>query len=166
MGKHRNLIVVASLAVALCATGIRAEVSAELDVEGNYLQMIVTSNASVKKLKLWTVQRERPGIIPLNPDGDLTGDLWPAIIENPLNLNHPWVLWSRFNGTDYDLVWSQWLGSGAWNEIDWLESSPGVVGDDLDPSLALDGEGRPYTVWWRDESGVGRVYLSIFLSTR
>ena len=47
-----------------------------------------------------------------------------------------------------------------------------VVSDDLarwtmlDPALTLDLSGRPYVAWWRDEQGIGRVYLSLFLDTR
>ena len=31
--------------------------------------------------------------------------------------------------------------------------------------VTFDESGRPYFVWWRDENGQGRVYLSIFLVT-
>ena len=166
MDKHRSLIIPgAVLVAALCTTGVQAEVYAKIDSEGNYLQTVVTSQGSAKKPRLWTVQRERTNRVPLNPKGDLNGDLWPAIVEDSLNGNYPWVVWSRFNGTDYDLAWSRWQGN-AWREIDWVEEAPGVLGDDLDVSLTLDSEGRPYVAWWRDESGVGRVYLSIFLVTR
>jgi len=166
MGIRRRFVSTA-LGLALCtaggAEGVRAEVSAEVDALGSYLRMVVLSNASVKNPKIWSSHHQRAQYVPLNAAGDLNGDLFPAIVENPLQGNHPWVVWSRFDGSDYSLAWSRW--SGAWEPILWVGSAAGA-GDDLDPALTLDPLGRPYVAWWRDEQGVGRVYLSVFLDTR
>lgn len=165
----KRKLVSTALGVALWAAGgtqsARAEVSAEVDALGNYLRTVVLSNASVNNPKIWSSHRQRAQYVPLNPGGDLNGDLFPAIVENPLQYNRPWVVWSRFDGGDYALAWSRW--SGAWEPIRWVGTA-GVAagGDDLDPALTLDLLGRPYVVWWRDEQGVGRVYLSVFLDTR
>ena len=40
------------------------------------------------------------------------------------------------------------------------------AGDDLNPSLAVDANGRPYLAWWNGENGTGTVYMSIFLHSR
>jgi hypothetical protein len=166
MDKRRSVVVaVALLAVLGCAFGARAEVSAELDSQGNYVGMYILSNSSVKNLKIWTAKRGVTNYVPLNPDGDPNGDLWPYHVENPLEYNHPMVVWSRFNGVDYDLAWSRWRFD-AWSPISWLESAPYELGDDLDPHLIIDeADGRPYVAWWRDDGGVGRIYLSLFLDT-
>ena len=37
---------------------------------------------------------------------------------------------------------------------------------DLDPVLAFDDSGRAHVGWWRENSGRGRVFLSLFLTTR
>ncbi len=164
MNKRPSIAAVASLAVGLAALGtVRAEVSAETDLFGNYLRTTVYSNASTKNVRVWTVLRFRRLVHPLNTQGDLLRDSWPTIAENPADHRWPWVIWSRFNGSDHDLVWSRWLGNG-WSRIGWVESQP-APGDDLDPSLSFDVNGRPHMVWWRNEGGIGRVYLSRFQGT-
>ncbi|HJQ99313.1 MAG TPA: sialidase family protein, partial [Candidatus Polarisedimenticolaceae bacterium] len=100
-----------------------------------------------------------------NPTGDFTGDLWPNIAESPLQAHWPWVTWSKFNGADYDLVWSRWTGRG-WTPVVTVEGSPGTD-DALDSSIAFDQVGRPYLVWVsKPRNGVSRVNVSMFLSTR
>jgi hypothetical protein len=161
---RRVTVAVLVIAALGFATEVLAEVSAEVDAFGNYVRTVVLSNASVKNIKIWSVSRARPQMFPLNPSGDLNGDLWPTIAENPYNLRHPWVLWSRFNGVDYDLVWSRWF-HGGWSPIEWVQSSSGS-GDDIDPSVAFSSEGRPHGSWWRLDENAGSVYYSMFLSTQ
>jgi hypothetical protein len=157
---------VALLAAAGFGAAARAEVAAEVDLAGNYVRTTVLASASAKKPRIWSVQRSSGLARPLNPGGDQSGDLWPAIAENPQDSNHPWVVWSRGTGAGYDLAWSRWL-PGGWTDPDWVEEAANAsAGDDLDPRLAVNSEGRPYLVWWRDEGGEGRVYLSMFLFSR
>jgi hypothetical protein len=154
------------LAAAGFGAEARAEVSAETDFAGNYVRTTVLAVASAKNPRIWSVHRLRGPAHPLNPSGDQSGDLGPTIAENPRDDNHPWVVWSRGTGAGYDLAWSRWLPSG-WTDPDWVEeAAEASAGDDLDPRLALDSQGRPYLVWWRDEGGTGHVYLSIFLVSR
>jgi hypothetical protein len=167
MRTHRNLLAAIAL---LAATGyafeVRAEVAAETDVSGNYLRTAIVAGASTKRLKIWSVTRLRPLSYALNPGGDVNGDLWPLVAENPHDANRPWVVWSRYTGAGYDLAWARWLQTG-WTRPAWVEE-PGEAahGDDLDPRVAFASTGRPYLVWWRNEGGIGRVYLSIFLESR
>jgi hypothetical protein len=167
MRTHRSFVAaVVFLATAGYAFEARAEVVAETDVTGNYFRTEVLVGASAKKPKIWSVQRPRALSYPLNPEGDLNGDLWPVIAENPHEANHPWVVWSRNTRTGYDLAWARWLPTG-WTRPAWVEDPvEASVGDDVDPRVAFGSEGRPYLVWWRNEGGVGRVYLSIFLVSR
>lgn len=151
------IVVVAALSMA------HAEVSAELDSAGNYLRTVIIANASTRNVKVWAVGRSRADAVPLNPYGDANGDLWPVIEENPMNGRLPWVVWSRFNGRGFDLAWSN-FSKRAWSPLSWVESAS-TAGDDLDPDVSFDVDGRPHLAWWRNENGVGRVYLSLFLVT-
>ena len=155
------LLLAASLGVPVA----RAEVAAETDAFGRYVRTVVVTQASVRQHRIWkTVRRNLWGFQVLNPGGDRTGDQYPAIAENPINRRHPWAVWSRFNGDDYDLVWSRWK-PGGWSLIEQVGNDL-VMGDDLAPSLAFNTGGRPFLAWWRDEGGTGSVYVSVFLVTR
>lgn len=165
MVKQASIAAAAALAATLLGPSpARAEVSVETDPTGNYLRTVVYAYTSPRQVRVWAVQRFRPLAFPLNRHGDLSRDSWPTVVENPAAGRWPWVFWSRFNGADYDLVFSRWLGTG-WSEISWVEPAPGV-GDDLDPSAAFDGGGTPYLAWWRDERGRGSVYLTWFTAGR
>ena len=128
----------AALVLAALGSEVRAEVAAEVDAFGKYLRTVVVSSASAKNMKIWAPQRPRVwGRFPLNGSGDLNGDLWPVIVENPVEGNHPWVLWSRFSAADFDMAWSRW-SNGAWTAVAWLDPGGPTPGDDLDPHVALD----------------------------
>ncbi len=165
MFTRRSLVAATALLLAaVLALESRAEVAAETDAYGNYVRTIVLTQASIRQVRVWKVVRRRMwGLHPLNPDGDRTGDQFPAIAENPVDSNQPWVVWSRFNGYDYDLAWSRWT-KGGWTPIQYVSPVP-EPGDDLAPQVVFDGTGRPYLAWWREEGGTGRVYLSFFLVT-
>jgi hypothetical protein len=142
----------------------RAEVCAEVDPQGRFVRMMILSRASVDDVAIWTVTRQVPGQVPLNPLGDFNRDLWPVFVQDPNDGYRPWVVWSRFNGSAYDLAWSRWDDHG-WQDIAWLQDRP-TVGNDVDPELDLDEDGRPYVSWWTDEGGLGKVYFSLYLDTR
>lgn len=148
----------------LAAVPARAEVSAETDGAGSYMRMAVFINASVKNVRIWSAAHARTGYWPLNPAGDLSGDLFPYVAENPVNQRWPWVVWSHFNGADFDLAFSQWTGSG-WSPIAPVELGVDTA-DALDPRVSFDVAGRPHLVWDATRGGPSQVYLSIFLSTR
>ncbi len=155
--------------VVLSAVAAQAAVTAELDPLGRYVRTVIIARASVSEMAIWggvpEIHDEGPWRV-LNPIGDLNGDMWPAIVQDPNQNNYPWVVWSRFNGRDYDLGWSRWIGqTQSWNEVQWLEQQS-RLGDDLDPQIDIDDSSRPYVVWWTDEGGAGRVYLSLYLESR
>lgn len=170
MGRHRNWVVAAA-ALVLLGSGVaaRAEVAAEVDHAGNYLRMIVfTSATSTDAVRIWSVHRQvdRHHRKLLNPDGDYRGDLWPYILEDRAREIRPWVVWPRFNGEEFDLAFSRW-SAGEWSPIEWVDPiSPSLDGNDVDPHMSFDAEGRPLLSWWRDENGLGQVYFSMFLTTR
>ena len=163
MNIARKLFAVAIVA-GCCASAVHAEVAAETDVFGTYVRTVVSSNTS-RVLRIWTVGRVRPTHWPLNPSGDSNGDLFPYVAENPAQGRWPWVAWSRFNGTDYDLAWSRWTGRG-WTPVATVETVPDGS-DALAPALSFDAGGRAYAVWEsHTPSGASQVRFSLFLSTR
>ena len=99
----------------------------------------------------------------LNPDGDINGDLYPTVVNNPLDPRDIWVVWSKFTGTNHDLAWSSWEAA-AWREIEWVDYKP-RVGNDFDPVLKFSVQQRPFLVWWTEFDGQGEVYVSLFLET-
>lgn len=164
--RSRWPVAVALVGLAALSGPVRAEVSAETDSSGNYLRTVVLSNASTRNVRIWSVVKSKSTLHPLNPAGDLNGDLWPVIGETLGIERTPWVLWSRYTGAGYDIAYSRWSRAAFdWEPVAWL-ASPTQPGDDLSPALAFDAGNRPYAAWWRNEGGVGRVYLSLWLVTR
>jgi hypothetical protein len=154
----------AVLAVLLVCAPTWAEVSAELDAFGNYVRTVVVTNDSARRTKIWSPFRSRTSRLMLNSTGDTTGDLWPAILESPID-KKPWVVWSHFDGSDYDLAWSR-FGEREWLPVAGLLAMDSVDSD-LDPVLAFNDIGRAHVTWWRrDAAGRGRVYVSLYLQTR
>lgn len=154
--------------VCLIASGAALDALAEVSVrngrDGNYVGTRVIAPELQSTRSLWSVRgKAQPGLT-LNPMGDRNGDLWPTIAESTLAPHYPWVVWSRFNGTDYDLAWSRWTGS-AWSSIQTVEpqTENKLPRHDLDPAVAFDAQGRPYLVWWRDDPQGGTVLLSVFV---
>lgn len=164
MKASRSTALAALALAAIAALPARGEVSAEVDPSGAYERTVILASNSARNIRIWTATRTRAGYVPLNPLGDLNGDLWPTVLENPLDGNKPWVVWSRFNGRDFDLAWSRFQ-SGAWTPVSPVETAS-ATGDDLSPSLGLDTNGNAFLAWWRNENGIGRIYFSMFLITR
>jgi hypothetical protein len=164
MRTHRSFLaaVILSLAAAGCAPDARAEIAVETDYAGEYVRTVVVTRATVRSLRIWSVQRTLSSSNVLNPGGDVNGDLWPTIAENPFDSNHPWAVWSRFGGAGYDLAWGRWLPGGWTAPVEVQPGGGADDGDDLDPRIAFGPFGRPYLAWWRDEGGTGRVYFSMY----
>jgi len=162
----RGLVTV-GICWVLLATGlaVHAEVSVRTDPDGNYIGLQMLTRDSRGEAMVWGMLNRRGSrhFHALNPRGDTSGDLWPTISEPDRAPHHPWVVWSRFTGTDYDLVWSRW-SKGGWQSTRAVEFEA-RVGDDLDPDMAFDGNGRPFLVWSREEDGVSTVQFSAFLLT-
>lgn len=153
----------AVLALLMVCAPARAEVSAEVDAFGTYVRTVLVTSGSARRTKIWSPFRSRTTRLMLNSGGDTTGDGWPAILESPVD-HKPWVVWSHFDGTEFDLSWSRFEG-GVWQAVrPLLDPDDGYP--DLDPVLAFDDAGRLAVVWWRNQGGRGQVYMSMFLTTR
>lgn len=160
------IILCATLCMLLTAVAVEtgAEVRVRTRADGAYDSISVVPGGPPWKQGIWGGRSRiglRRGSAVLNPLGDRLGDLIPTVAESSQSPHHPWAVWSRFNGTDYDLVYASW--TYAWSRITPV-AREGMRGDDLDPSLAFTREGNPMVAWWnRDtEQGTGTVYFSLF----
>jgi hypothetical protein len=164
MNTLRRLSAGALLAGLAFATSARAEVSARTNATGTYLRTVIYASASVENPRIWSVRRPVAGSVPLNPRGDAMGDLFPVVAESPTPARWPWLVWSHFNGTDYDLVWSRWLGA-RWSPVTPVETVSSSD-DALEPALVFGADGRPSAVWLSAGDGNAQVSMSIFLDTQ
>lgn len=156
------------LVTALCLLALVVSVQANAELR------VITDRDGVYKTTrvllddrdagVWNPVRRGGGRTALNLKGNQNGDAFPTIGESTIAPYHPWAVWSRLNRSQYDLAWSRWNGD-RWEPIRWIERVYSPQGDDLDADLGFDEVGRPYIAWWRDEGGVGRVYLSTCLGT-
>lgn len=163
----RGLTLTLLFVLLLSALPASAEVSVRFDRQGEYVTtQVLSGSIFASERKIWT-PRGRGGHrwnAVLNPYGDANGDLYPAVVESASTPHYPMVIWSGFNGLEYDLVWSRWSKHG-WQPITWVAGSDGL-GDDLDPDGVFDSQGRAYVVWWRDEPQGGRIYVSTLIGAR
>ena len=171
---RRGLVVVAlALVATLLYAETRAEVRAITDRRGEYkMTRVLTSTGTFARAYsgrdfgrgVWR-PLGRTTLNTLNPDGDKSGDMWPTISENTVAPNHPWVIWSRFYGAQFNLAWSRW-GAVGWDPVRWV-GAPAGPGQDLDSALDFDRTGRPYLAWWRErDDGHGEIFLSFYMQTR
>jgi len=150
------------------AVGTGAEVRVHTGADGEYEGTTIVPGGPPWKQGIWSA-RARIGLgrdsAVLNPLGDRLGDLIPTISERNQVPHHPWAVWSRFNGSDYDLVYSSWTYN-EWSGVSRVTLGS-LGGDDLDPSLAFSRAGRPLITWWNQdaEDGHGTVYFSMFIET-
>jgi hypothetical protein len=145
----------------------QAEVRVRTAPGGEYLSTQIVPGGPPWRKGIWSSRARggmRRGGAVLNAWGDRLGDLYPAIGEQNQTPHHPWAVWSRFNGSDYDLVYSWW--TYAWSPITRV-TIESLGGDDLDPDVAFSRAGRPWVAWWnRDlDDGHGSVYYSVFGNT-
>jgi len=166
MRRTMTSILLCLLVISFCFEA-RAEVSVRLDRSGNYVKTQIVPVGLNVESRAWGLLRgsgSRKGIA-LNPHGDINGDLWPTVGEPAAAPHYPYVIWSRFNGANYDMAWSRWTNQG-WEPVEYIDSKA-TPGDDLDADIAFDANGRPYVVWWTDmEMGGGQVYFSVYLVNR
>lgn len=164
MSASRRWFVSAVAGLAVCVAPVRAEVSAVTDAAGSYVRTVIYASASPRNPRIWSASRPRAGFTPLNVRGDLFGDSFPVVGENPTGQRWPWIVWSHFDGTDSQLVWSRWTG-GAWSPIAPVEPAP-APGDALDPAIAFSADGRPYLAWLSESGGRTSVEMSVYLATQ
>lgn len=136
----------AALLFAVTAPASRAEVAVRTDLDGNYRAVLAVPVDATADI--WSVDRRSRAAArlsePLNPNGASNGDLAPRVVETTQRPFHPWVVWSRPDAGEFDLVWSRWTDMG-WQQIETVGDS--LPGDDLDPDLVFDAGGIGYLAW-------------------
>jgi hypothetical protein len=146
------------LAGLVAALPLRAEVSAKLDAHGHYSCMIFRYTPGSGGGRVWSVSSPATNRRPLNPFGDIRGDLAPTVLENGAQSNYPIAVWAHPSGGDYDLVYSQWLGT-AWSGIRHVHAH--TAGNEFEPMMTFNSGGQVFLVWWRNDQGQGSVYFSM-----
>jgi len=145
------------IAVALTAA-TRAEVSVDAprDLGQSFLVASMGGGDGSDPTPWPTWQLHRQAIDPrlaLNPDGDLNGDGRPAFALSPSGAR-PYVVWSRWDGTDREIVLSFWDGL-AW-------TSPRLVTDNLTdderPRITFSPDGLRHVVWEQVDGPELRVW--------
>lgn len=167
----KRLIALGAVLSLLC-TGLAFQTDAEVRVrtspDGEYDSTVIIPGGLPWEQGIWSSRTRggaRRGSIVLNPQGDRFGDLLPAVGEPSDAPHHPFVVWSRFNGTDYDLVYSSWRY--GWSTIAPVTDQV-IDGDDLNPDVAFSRAGVPLVAWWNSDAsdGHGTVYYSVFTGAR
>jgi len=157
-----RLVFAAASLLLLAGVDPRAEVAVRTDRTGQYVGTEMITTGLRGEPVVWGLRgRLARRIDVLNAKGDLIGDLWPVITESSLAPNYPWVVWSRFNGSDYDLAWSRW-NPGGWQPVEPVLAGP-QVGNDLDPDLAFDPEGHAFLTWSRQVDETAQIQVSVWM---
>lgn len=144
------------LVVVFAATAgnlhVKAEVSADPSPTGVRVMIlgIIEGPDPIPQI-IWEPVRDVDPELFLNPEGAPRGDGRPAVAMDPVT-GWPHVVWAWNNGTDHDIAYSQWTGSG-WDNTQLLTSS---LSNEIDPRIYVD-EGTSYVVWWDDASS--KVWL-------
>jgi len=147
------------LSVVLLAAGVitvapRAEVSAETKQAVNLLILLgITEGPDPIPQVIWEPLRDVDPSLFLNREGAARGDGRPDAAFHPSSF-WPHVVWAFHAGTDHDIGYSAWNGSG-WGDVEFLTST---VSDDLDPRIFIGPGGMVYVVWW--EAGTEQVWMS------
>jgi hypothetical protein len=158
----RSTMLAMTLFGLVCTIDSRAEVRAITDRNGDYRGTRIVGGV---RNGIWSPSTRVRAKAILNPGGDLNGDRWPAIAESNIKPHFPYVVWSRRNGSRFDLAWSRWEGD-RWRQISWLDPQSHEGGDNLDAHLTFGPGARPYVVWWRQNGQQGQVFLSIYLKSQ
>jgi hypothetical protein len=161
----RTLKILTVLVVLAAAGGVsaRAEVAAALDGSGAYACMAYNFAMVEGRLQVWTPGTPDASRVPLNVTGDALGDLAPTVAESPIDGRWPIAVWPRMNGSNYDLAYAVWSGSG-WTPARFVATDN--TWNDLEPRLVINSLGEAFMVWWGEQKGLGTVYFSMYTMGR
>lgn len=145
---------VASVAFVL-ATPPRAEVSVTRSGPPVFSVLIMgaTEGGDPIPTIVWRAYRPVEGI--LNVGGEARDDNAPDVSSLPAG-GEPVAVWSYQCGSDHDIAYAQWEGSG-WGPIEFLTAGSA---DDLDPRMFTEADGTLHVVWWRAGSP-GKVLWTV-----
>ncbi|MEW5806450.1 MAG: hypothetical protein AB1756_03740 [Acidobacteriota bacterium] len=160
----RSITIIAArvfLTLLILTGSALAEVSVIVDGRGNYISTLLLFKENKGQPSYWEPVRSGvPSYLMLNMEGDILGDAKPVFTEHPLN-RYPWVVWSHFNGRDFDIVYSRWNGEY------WI--APAIVhageGDDLEASIAFEPSGILFLAFTK-KTETSRIFITAFLNGR
>ncbi len=133
---------------------ILAEISTVKDSDNNYSSHIFMYR-DYPYNEIWKRFSNNPNRVPLNENGDSNCDGKPSFTINPIT-GFPEVVWSKFDGNDYEIAYSYFDG------LEW--SNHEIITDnnfnDFNPCIAFNNNGTLKITWWNDEP-VQQVYYKI-----
>ncbi len=146
--RHGLFIALSVLAAAWSFSPIRGEVSVERDATGQQTGLLTTFHmrgGDDLGPVPWRVERsDIPLEWSLNPEGDANGDGRPDFAIDPVT-RRPYVAWSWWDGTDYEIMISHWDGT-RWTTPERLTDN---TTNDLGPALFYTEDGSRQLSWWR-----------------
>jgi hypothetical protein len=158
--------IVLALALGMLPSLAPAEVSVELDEQGQFKNLVIRPELRGRSADFW--RQVRPNLAPrqlLNPLGSSRGDGRPVIGLDPVT-RAPWVFWPMNVANQKRLAFSYWSGK-AWTEPSLVVADAGAYYyDQLDPAVAFGSDGAPYLVWRSPEQEGSRVYFSTLIGGR
>ena len=161
---RRLRVPLAGLILVLQPLLAHAEVSVQLDRQGNVKRVHILTAGSRRGSGIWSQVRPRvPLEHMLNPLGDTFGDLAPTIAMHPLT-GTPWAVWPRNEGNQKRLMVSVWDGQ-RWTAPQTVAQADPMGYDQLTPHLVFDAEGRPYLVYG-EKSPKSRVLFTTLVEGR
>ena len=120
---RRGWIIIGTMLVAALGLEALAEVRSTPGRRGTSERGMQTSVESGRPADVWRPMSGNSRGAALNPRGAQMGDLFPTVAESSISPYTPWVIWSRHNGVDFDLVWSRWR-QDRWEPIRPLDPAP------------------------------------------
>ncbi len=151
-------------ALAVLPSTVLAEVSVQVDSQGNYKRYFYLTEGKGRSAIIWRQVRPHlsPGLV-LNPLGDSYGDGPPVIQISPVT-GYPWVVWPKNFGNIQQLAFSAWDGT-TWTEPALINPGIPLVYSDQSPDLVFDQFGKPFLVWVRTEQTT-KIYFSTLVKGR
>lgn len=149
-----GMLLVVSMLVAV--TSLPAEVRGMRADDSVYV-LILSIGEECDPVIVWELvgEWEGGGGKPLNPGGQARGDGRPDVAIDP-STGWPFVSWSYWAGTDYDIAYAEWEGED-WSEIQFITSD---IENQQDPRSHIDVNGTIRTVWWEAVQS-GKIYLAV-----
>jgi hypothetical protein len=140
--------------VLIFSSSVYSELSVLLDDNGNFSGIIFSYNDAPEN-EFWKKFSNSSNRILLNENGDCNLDGEPHFAIDP-TAGLPAVVWSKFDGNDYEIAYSYFNGS-IWSNYEFLTDNDQ---NDFDSRLAFNNEGTIKVTWWVDEP-VPEIYYKI-----
>ena len=152
-----TIIVLASFPLV---SGLLEAATSALTLDGHVLTVDVKSdqyNSSIQGLVVYDQSLSGTSAETLISTWDPVVDQGPNIAMDPVE-GQPVLVWSRQDGTDFELAMTRRLAGGYWEPFNILTSN---TTQDIEPRAIVDADQYVHVTWWPSGSG-GSVYLRSF----